>query len=126
MNPFGSLKISLYLLYLLVTFTVSAVILCIQQFLSLISENQLLPLGVGLAGCFLVLFSMFFPAPVARLVLWGYYALFSCVGMNWGSEINKILGYYEIPFPPVSFLLFLASGAVLYLVCRAIIIKKEV
>ena len=33
-NHFGSLKISLYLLYLLVTFTVSAVILCIQQFLS--------------------------------------------------------------------------------------------
>ena len=125
-NHFGSLKISLYLLYLLVTFTVSAVILCIQQFLSLISENQLLPLGVGLAGCFLGLFSMFFPAPVARLVLWGYYALFSCVGMNWDSEINKILGYYEIPFPTVSFLLFLAAGVLIYLICRTIIQKKEV
>ena len=105
-NHFGSLKISLYLLYLLVTFTVSAVILCIQQFLSLISENQLLPLGVGLAGCFL--------------------GLFSSVGMNWDSEINKILGYYEIPFPTVSFLLFLAAGVLIYLICRTIIQKKEV
>lgn len=123
---FGSLKISLYLLYLLVTFTVSAVILCIQQFLSLISENQLLPLGIGLAGCFLGLFSMFFPAPAARLILWGYYSVFSCVGMNWDSEINKILGYYEIPFPTVSFLMFLAAGALIYLICRTVIQKKEV
>ena len=125
-NHFGSLKISLYLLYLLVTFTVSAVILCIQQFLSLVSENQLLPLGVGLAGCFLGLFSMFFPAPVARLILWGYYSVFACVGMDWDSEINKILGYYEIPFPTVSFLLFLAAGILIYLICRTIIQKKEV
>lgn len=123
---FGSMKISLYLLYLLVTLTVSAVILCIQQLLSLLSQNQILPLGVGIAGCFLGLFSMFFPAPAARLVLWGYYAVFACVGMNWDSEINKILGYYEIPFPAASFVLFLAAGALIYLICRTIIQKKEV
>ena len=123
---FGRLKLSLLFLHMLVTLAVSAVILCIQQFLYLLSENQLLPLAVGIAGCFLGLFSMFFPAPVARLVLWGYYAVFACVGMDWDADINKILGYYEIPFPTVSFLLFLAAGAVLYLICRAIIIKKEV
>ena len=123
---FGRLKLSLLFLHMLATLAVSAVILCIQQFLSLISENQLLPLAVGIAGCFLGLFSMFFPAPVARLVLWGYYAVFACVGMDWDADINKILGYYEIPFPTVSFLLFLAAGAVFYLLCRAVIIKKEV
>lgn len=123
---FGPMKLSLYLLYLAVTLTVSAVILCIQQFLSLISENQLLPLGVGLAGCFLGLFSMFFPAPVAKLVLWGYYSVFACVGMNWDSETNEILGYYTIPFPVLSFILFLAAGVLIYLICRTIIQKKEV
>ena len=46
--------------------------------------------------------------------------------MDWDADINKILGYYEIPFPTVSFLLFLAAGAVFYLLCRAVIIKKEV
>ena len=123
---FGRLKLSLLFLHMLATLAVSAVILCIQQFLSLLSENQLLPLAVGIAGCFLGLFSMFFPAPAARLVLWGYYAVFACVGMDWDADINKILGYYEIPFPTVSFLLFLAAGTVLYLICRTIIIKKEV
>lgn len=125
-SHFGRLSLSLYLFYLLVTLTVSAVILCIQQFLSLISENQFLPLGIGLAGCFLGLFSMFFPAPAAHLVLWGYYSVFACVGMNWDSAKNKILGYYEIPFPAVSFFLFLAAGILLYLICRTVIEKKEV
>lgn len=123
---FGRLKPSLWFLNLLSTLTVSAVILCIQQFLSLVSENQLLPLGVGLAGCFLGLFSMFFPASAARLILWGYYSVFACVGMNWNSETKTILGYYEIPFPVQSFILFLAAGITIYFVCRTIIQKKEV
>lgn len=124
-KDFGGFRSGDFFLYLLVTFTVSAVILAIQQTLSLMSENQLLPLGTGLAGSFLGLFSMFFPDPVARLVLWGYYAVFATVGMDWDKD-TRISTYYEIPFPTGRFVLFLAAGICIFLVCRSIVTKKEV
>lgn len=110
---------------LAVVFCVSAVLLSIQQVLSLFSDNQIMPLVVGLAGSFLGLFSMFFPASVARLILWGYYAGFPTASMNWDRQ-TRIMEYYEVPFPLSSFLLFLLAGIVIFLVCRTIIIKKEV
>ena len=125
LSGFGNFRPGALLLYLVQVFAVSAVSLCIQQALSLLSQTQLLPLGVGLAGCFLGLFSMFFPKPVNLLVLWGYYAVFSTTGMDW-DRATRISTYYEVPFPVVTFVLFLAAGAVLYLVCRAIVLKKEV
>ena len=41
------------------TFAVSTVVLSIQQTLSLMSHSQLLPLGIGIGGSFLGLFSLF-------------------------------------------------------------------
>lgn len=122
---FGDFSLSTFFLYLAASFAVSSVILSIQQTLSLLSQSQLLPLGIGLAGSFLGLFSMFFPEPVARLVLWGYYAVFSTVGMDWNQN-TRISTYYEIPFPLMQFLLFLAAGLLIYLLCRTIVTKKEV
>lgn len=122
---FGGFRIKDFLLYLLTVLVVSAVILVIQQTLSLISDNQFLPLGIGLAGSFLGLFSIFFPASVSHFILWGYYAAFSTVGMNWDKN-TRITDYYEIPFPTFKFILFLAAGICIYLICRTIITKKEV
>lgn len=119
------LKPAMLLSYLAVTFSVSAVLLGIQELLSLCSDNQIMPLVVGIAGSFLGLFSMFFPASVARLVLWGYYAAFPSVGMNWDQE-TRFTEYFEVPFPLSSFLLFLLAGVVICLICRTIITKKEV
>lgn len=119
------LKPFMLLSCLAVVFCVSAVLLCIQQVLSLFSDNQIMPLVVGLAGSFLGLFSMFFPAPVARLILWGYYAAFPTTGMSWDRQ-TRITEYYEVPFPLTSFLLFLLAGTIICLISRAIITKKEV
>lgn len=119
------LKGSMLLEYLAVTFAVSAVLLVIQQTLSLLSSNQILPLTTGLAGCFLGLFSLFFPAPVGRLFLWGYYAAFPVASMDW-ERSSQIVHYYEVPFPMTGFLLFLAAAVVIYLLCTAITIRKEV
>lgn len=119
------LKLPMLLEYLAVTLSVSAVLLCLQQLLSLFSDNQIMPLVVGLGGSFLGLFSMFFPAPVARLILWGYYARFSMVGMDW-DRAARITTYYETPFPLAFFLLFLLFGIIVYVVSRTIMIKKEV
>lgn len=107
-----------------VVFVVSAALLCIQQMLSLFSDNQILPLVVGLCGSFLGLFSMFFPTGVARLILWGYYAAFPSVGMNWDPD-TRFTEYFEINFPLQSFLLFLLFTIVLYFACRTVITRKE-
>lgn len=119
-----ALKLPLLLEYLVVTFTVSAVLLCAQQFLSLYSDSQILPLVVGLSGSFLGLFSMFFPAPVACLIPWGYYARFSMAAMDWDPD-TRISTYYEVPFPWKFFLLFLLSGIIIYMIGRMIISRKE-
>lgn len=104
---------------------VSAALLSIWQLLSLCSENQILPLAAGLCGSFLGLFSMFFPASVARLILFGYYAAFPVSGLYWEAE-TRYSEYYEIVFPLHSFLLFFLFTIVLYFVCRAIAAGKEV
>lgn len=108
-----------------VVFAVTAVLLCLQQFLSLLSRNQLLPLSVGLAGAFLGLFSMFFPPEFSRFILWGYYAAFPTVGMNWDPS-TRYIEYYSIVFPTEKFALFICFLLLAYFISRSIITKKEV
>lgn len=121
----GAFSLSRFFIYLITVFAVSAVVLSIQQTLSLVSHSQLLPLGIGIVGSFLGLFSLFFQKPVAYLVLWGYYANFSMIGMNWDPD-TRIIDYYVISFPLSRFLIFLAAGVLIYMICRMIVVKKEV
>ncbi len=120
-----SLKWSMLIEHLAVTLSVSAALLAIQQALSLLSASQILPLASGLAGCFLGLFSLFFPPLIARLFIWGYYAAFSSASMDWERNA-KIVHYYETPFPTAGFFLFLAAVIIIYLLCRTITARKEV
>ncbi len=108
-----------------VTLSVSAALLSIQQILSLASSSQILPLAAGLAGCFLGLFSLFFPPVAARFFIWGYYAAFPLSSMDWERD-TRIAHYYEAPFPLGSFLIFLIAVVVIYLICRSLTIRKEV
>lgn len=119
------LKWPMLLEHLAVTFSVSAALLAIQQTLSLLSASQILPLAAGLVGCFLGLFSLFFPAPIARLFIWGYYAAFPTAVMDWERD-TRIVHYFEAPFPAAAFFLFLAAVISLYLLCRTITARKEV
>lgn len=119
------LKWPMLLEYLAVTFSVSAALLAIQQTLSLLSASQILPLAAGLVGCFLGLFSLFFPAPIARLFIWGYYAAFPTAAMDWERD-TRIVHYFEVPFPKTGFFLFLSAVIFLYLLCRTITARKEV
>ena len=111
--------------HMAVTFTVSAVLLAIQQTLSLLSASQLLPLAAGLVGCFLGLFSLFFPTPIARLFIWGYYAAFPAASTDWERD-SKIVRYFEVPFPMTGFLLFLGTVFIIYLLCKTLTVRKEV
>lgn len=119
------LKWSMLIEHLAVTLSVSAALLALQQTLSLLSASQLLPLAAGLMGCFLGLFSLFFPPLIARLFIWGYYAAFPSSSMDWERD-TKIVHYYETPFPAAGFLLFLAAVIIIYLLCRTITARKEV
>ncbi len=107
------------------TFVVSTALLSIQQLLSLLSSNQILPLIVGLAGSFLSLFSMFFPPSAARLILWGYYGIFGFVGMDW-ERSTRITTYYEVGFNWMGLLFFAVFSIAIYFICRAIALRKEV
>ena len=105
---------------------VGAVILSIQHVLSLVSDNQILPLIVGIAGGFLGLFSMFFPAAVNRLVLWGYFGIFSVAGVDWQRTTDEATYLSYQPLPAGSFIGFLAAGVVIYLIGKWIFLRKEV
>lgn len=113
------------LLFFISGFSVATALLLLQEILSLFSHNQILPLIVGLAGSFLGLFSLFFPENIMKLVLWGYFAVFSTTGMNW-DKTTRISTYSEIPFPVSTFLLFLVFCTAAFLLCRTLIQKKEV
>ena len=108
---------------------VGAVLLSFQHLLSLLSDNQILPLCAGLAGSFLGLFSMFFPRSVSLCIVWGYFSIFSVSGISWG-EIPDGADYMEymhyLDFPVPGFLLFLAAGILLYLIEKHIFKRKEV
>lgn len=119
------LRISMLIEYLAVTFCTALVLLALQQMMSLISNSQIMPLTIGLAGSFLGLFSLFFPAPAARLVIWGYFAAFPCVRMNW-DKTSRIMEFYEIPFSLTAFLLFAAFGILIFIICRTIVTRKEI
>lgn len=119
------IKLPMLMACFFVTFCTALVLLSIQQTMSLLSKSQIMPLAAGLAGSFLGLFSLFFPAPLARLVIWGYFAAFPCVSMNWDRS-TRITEYYELPFPLYAFFTFAAVGILIFILCRSIVVKKEV
>lgn len=113
------------LLYLLTNLVTGMILLGIQQTASLLSDNQIFPLALGLVGSFLGLFSMFFPKAVSRFIIWGYFAMFTPIGMSWDSQ-TRITDYYAIPFPLTQFLLFCAFGIILYFTGKYLCSRKEV
>lgn len=108
------------------TYTVSLVLIILQQSLSLLSDNQLFPLFFGVGGTFVGLFSWFFPnLPIRYMLPWGYY----CVGVSvnlFYDEATRTSTYYLIPFPWKIFCCFLVFGVLVYLIGRDLFLKKEV
>lgn len=108
---------------------IGAVLLGFQHLLSLLSDNQILPISAGLAGSFLGLLSMFFPEGVRLLIVWGYFSIFSVSGIDWsrmedGGDYFQYMQYQD--FPTAGFLIFLTGGILLYLIEKTIYRRKEV
>ena len=119
------LSLPLLLRHGVVLFLAGTVILILQHILSLLCQNQIAPLFIGLAGAFLGLFSMFFPPALTRLLPWSYFGAFLPYGMEY-DPATRIISFYELPFPIGLFIGYAVFGIVFYLVCRGIFLKKEV
>lgn len=108
------------------TFTVSLVLILLQQSLSLLSENQLFPLFLGVGGTFVGLFSWFFPdLPIRYFLPWGYYCVGTSVNQLY-DEAARTSIYYPIPFPKEIFFCFMLFGVLVYLIGKGCFMKKEV
>lgn len=115
-----------YLTFLAVFFLVSLVLFLLQQILSLLIPNQLIPLFVGLMGSMVGLFSAFFPmGKLAGLVPWGYYMVGSTVSSVY-VESTRTMYLEEAPFEWGWFAAFLAASVLLYLAGKHLFLKKEV
>lgn len=114
-------------LFFFTTFTVSLVLSVLQQTLSLVSANQLLPLFVGVGGTFVGIFSAFFPSQsfFLRLLPWDYYIL-GCPVNTYYDQASRQAYYFEIPFPKGAFAGFLLFGIFIYFLGKTIFMKKEV
>ncbi len=109
------------------TFATSVVLLLLQEILSLRLENQLYPLFIGLIGTFVGLFSWFFQnLPLRYMIPWGYYCVGCTINMEAWDRETGIVQLCTIPFPYLSFAVFLLFALLLYMYGRDQFLKKEV
>lgn len=120
-----TLSIAMLLQFTLATLLVSCALLSIQQVLSLLSQNQILPLLVGLLGSFLGLFSLFFPKGFSRLVLFGYFCAFFTMEYDWDKK-TRIITYYYRGFDWKLLFVFFLFTIALYFFCRWLTLRREI
>lgn len=120
-----TLEIHMLLLHFLQVFAAGTAIYLLQQTLSLLCENQLAPLGVGLAGSFIGLFSLYFPTQVSRLILWSYFCQFTPLAMDW-DRASREISFYPTAFPLGLFLEFLAVIIGMYALGKFLFLRKEI
>lgn len=112
--------------FFLSTFVTSVVLLLLQEILSLMMDNQLYPLFIGLIGTFIGLFSWFFPnLPLRYMIPWGYYCVGCTVNYIYDKE-TRAMEFFTIPFSYGGFAALLLFAVLLYLYGRNLFLKKEV
>lgn len=107
-----------------VSLILSAVIFLIQLILSLLIENQLIPLVVGLLGSFLGIFNLYVPQ-LRPFSIWGYYVLLAPASIDW-DQASGVTTYYELPMDFGKLGLITLLGLCLYLAGRQFFTGKEV
>lgn len=112
------------LYYLLFTTVINLTILLLQQVLSLLFKNQMIPLTVGIIGSFAGLFIMFFPQSLERFLLWGYYGVLMFVGMNW-DRATRITDFYYVPVDWAGFIALIIMFYAIYIIGSALFVREE-
>lgn len=112
--------------FFLSTFATTIVLLLLQEILSLMMDNQLYPLFIGLIGTFAGLFSWFFPnLPLRYIIPWGYYCVGCTINMDY-NETTRVARFFTVPFSYTAFAILLLFAILLYLYGKNLFLKKEV
>ncbi len=120
----GNAPFELFGYYLLFTTAINLSILLLQQILSLLFTNQMVPLTVGLTGSFFGLFSLFFPQGFQKFVIWGYYGVLMFIGMDW-DRATRITDYYLTPINWAGFVMLIIQFLAFYVIGRVIFAHRE-
>lgn len=121
----GAIPLDKLTYYLFSTIGVSLTILLLQQTLSLLFINQMIPFAIGLVGSLAGLYAMFFPQNLGRVLLWAYYGVLAPVGLDWQREAN-IVNYYNQPIDWPGVITLCTAFIALYLIGRRLFTRKEV
>ena len=121
----GSAPIDKLLYYLLFTTVVNMTILLLQQSLSLLIVNQMIPLTVGLIGALSGLYLLFFPRTFEKFLIWGYYGTLMLVGMDW-DKTTRIVTYYSRPVNWSGAIALAVMFLVLYITGCTLFVRKEI
>lgn len=121
----GNFPISMFAYYMLFTMCLNMTILLLQQVLSLVFINQMIPLTIGIFGSFAGLFIMFFPSNIAKLILWGYYGVLMFVGMDW-DPASRISDFYWVSIDWPGFIALAAMFFIIYTTGRTLFIRKDI
>lgn len=108
-----------YSVFLIGSLIINAVIILVQQFISIMIENQLIAMAVGMLGGFLGLFSSFFPSAIRYWLIWGYYTNLSPATFSSGGHIVRI------PISIMAIIIPLIVTVFIYFVGRKYFTKKE-
>lgn len=120
----GEAPVTMFVYYLLSTTAVNLTILLLQQVLSLLFVNQMIPFSVGVMGAFLGLFSLFFPQGFQKFILWSYYGVLMTVGMDW-DRATRFTNFYWTPVDWPGLLILAVVFCGIYAVGRTLFIRKE-
>ncbi len=107
-------------------FCIDTALYILQQSLSLLMKNPLMPLFIGLFGTFIGIFTAFFPdLPLRFLFPWGYYITLCPVNLHYDKASETAL-YYLIDLPWPWLAILMVFGIAVYLTGKHLFLKKEV
>lgn len=111
-------------LFLLGNLCVGMTLYLLQQSISLLLQNQLATLIVGLAGAFIGLTALFFSASMQKLVLWSYYGVLSTSSLDWNPETRVSVFSWQA-YDWGNYIPLITAFVLLYLIGKTLYSRKE-
>ncbi|CAH0119426.1 hypothetical protein PAE9249_01929 [Paenibacillus sp. CECT 9249] len=105
------------------TMLTNAVVIALQQWISLAVKNQAFGLCLGMIGGFIGMTADLFPAAVRRILIWSYYSGLSPVTYNFVNETMEFVPRQIVAFLPASVLLM---GAAVYIAGSVHVSRQDI
>lgn len=123
----GAPEFQAYGLYFTETFFISLALYLLQMMLSVIFQNQMIALAIGLCGSIAGLFLMFMPQwrMLRCLIIWGNYGATMFVGGDWNRE-TRISTFYYMDIDKIAVCLSVLWIFIFYFVGKRLFTRMEV